>query len=75
MSELERLKEQVEELQSQMAFQEDTVQALNEAVGHQQQEMFTMRRQLELLKARQEEQGAGPSGEAPTILDEKPPHY
>jgi SlyX protein len=75
VSEIDRLKEQVEELQSQMAFQEDTVQALNDAIGHQQREMLTMRRQLELLKQRQEEQAAVPDGDAPTIHDEKPPHY
>jgi SlyX protein len=75
VSEVDRLKEQVEELQSQMAFQEDTVQTLNEAIAHQQQEMLTMRRQLELLKQRQEEQSAAPDGDAPGILDERPPHY
>ena len=65
---------QVEELQSQMAFQEDTVRALNEALVSQQQEMLILRRQLELLKQRLDEQGQRPD-DGPGAAEEKPPHY
>lgn len=74
--ELEEVKQQLMEVQSQVAFQEDTVQALNEAISVQQQEILLLRRQLELLKQRQDEQAAGADGDENTsTLDEKPPHY
>ena len=76
VTELDKLKSELMEVQSQLAFQEDTIQALNEAISSQQQEMLVLRRQLELLKQRQEEQvpGQEPAGES-SLLDEKPPHY
>ncbi len=66
--------EQLVELQSQLAFQEDTVQALQDALAEQQQAILVMRRQLEWLRERQDAQAAqleegGNSGQ------EKPPHY
>lgn len=72
---LEEVVEQLVDLQSQLAFHEDTVAALNEAMASQQQEILVLRQQLTLLKQRQEETQAqveqgGPSGDM-----EKPPHY
>lgn len=64
----------VEELQSQMAFQEDTITALNEAIASQQQEILVLREQMTLLKQRQEEQAAQ-LDEAGPAADERPPHY
>ena len=63
------------ELQSQMAFHEDTIGSLNEALAAQQQEILMLRRQLELLKLRQEEQSATADQAAGMPLEEKPPHY
>ena len=68
----EELREQLIEVQSQLAHQDDTLAALNEALAAQQQEILVLRRQLELLKQRQDEQmlpADGPAG------NEKPPHY
>lgn len=74
MSEIEQLREQLVELQSQLAFHEHTVSTLNEALSGQQQEIITLRQQLALLKQRQDEQAAQmDQGDAP--VDEKPPHY
>jgi SlyX protein len=75
MSGIEDVMQQVVELQSQMAFQEDTVTALNEALAGQQQEILVLRQQLALLKERQDEYAAAldQGGAAPAI--EKPPHY
>ena len=56
---LEALKQQLHAVQGQLAFQEDTVQALDDALTLQQQEIMVLRRQLELLKQRQDELGAG----------------
>ncbi len=75
MAEIDTLKEDMVELQSQMAFQEDTIQALNEAMATQQQEILTLRRQLELLKQRQEEQAAASDSVRDGPGDERPPHY
>lgn len=75
-AEIEELKQQVMEVQNQLAFQEDTMQVLNDALSAQQQEILLLRRQLELLKIRQDEQGAPQEpGGAGSAMDEKPPHY
>jgi SlyX protein len=75
-AELDELKTALAEVQSQLAFQEDTVESLNAALASQQQEILTLRRQLALLKQRLDEQAAlreaAPDGAG---ADEKPPHY
>ena len=75
MSSNEDLQTQLMEVQSQLAFQEDTIATLNEALAAQQQEIITLRRQLTLLKQRQDEQAVqlDQGGSAPA--QEKPPHY
>ncbi len=72
--EFEDVIEQLVELQSQLAFHEDTVAALNEALAAQQREILVLREQLVLLKKRQEETQAqlDQGGED---ADERPPHY
>ena len=72
MSEAPDIANQLMEVQTQLAFQEDTINVLNEALALQQQEILVLRRQLELLKQRQDEQAAG---QVPGEVDEKPPHY
>lgn len=74
MVELEDLVQQVVELQSQLAFHEDTVNALNEEMAGQQQEILILRQQLMLLKQRQDEATAQ-MDQGGTTVDEKPPHY
>ncbi len=65
------------ELQTQLAFQEDLVASLNEALSLQQQELSALREEFELLKQQyrqlREEMGSG-SGVADNAM-EKPPHY
>ncbi|MFT4825105.1 MAG: SlyX protein [Halioglobus sp.] len=75
VADIETLTKDIVELQSQMAFQEHTVEALNEAIAAQQTEISLLKRQLELLKQRQDEQG--PSGDQPgeAVADDRPPHY
>ena len=75
MAEFDKLAADLMEVQSQMAFQEDTVAALNEALTHQQQEIIVLRRQVELLKQRWEEHSTNTDQSPPPVLDEKPPHY
>jgi len=72
--EKQSLEEQITTLQSQAAFQEDAIAALDEALATQQQEILLLRRQLELLQERLKEQAAThDSGVEPAI--DKPPHY
>lgn len=76
--EIDELRQQLMEVQSQLAFQEDTVQSLNDALAQQQQEILLLRRQLELIKLRQDEQAAGTGHQTDQPgrpVDEKPPHY
>jgi SlyX protein len=73
-TDVEKLKEQVMELQAQLAFQEDTISGLDAALAQQQQEILLLRRQLELLHERLREQVPG-QGDGAAEGDEKPPHY
>ena len=75
MTDMQDVSDQLVELQSQVAFQEDTIAALNEALAGQQQEILVLREQLTLLKQRLEEQAAQIDQGAPAAADEKPPHY
>ncbi len=65
------LLQMVEDLQSQVAFQEDALQA---ALTGQQQDLLVLRRQLQLLKERQDEQAAALDDARPEGR-EAPPHY
>lgn len=73
----EKMQQQLVELQTQLAYQEDMLRELNDAMSGQQQEILILRRQLELLKQRQDEQSEGGSGAGPGAEpgEEKPPHY
>ncbi len=73
MGTIEELQQQLVDVQTQLAYQEDTVRQLNQALAAQQQEILVLRRQMQLLKQRQDEQGHAGGTNAP--LDEKPPHY
>jgi SlyX protein len=73
-AEIDELKTALADVQSQVAFQDETVAALNDALASQQQEILLLRRQLELLKQRLDEQ-AGEAVPSTPVSDEKPPHY
>ena len=73
-AEIDALKTALSEVQSQLAFQDEIVAALNDALASQQQDILLLRRQLELLKQRLDEQALGGVSSAP-VTDQKPPHY
>ena len=75
MSENTSLEAQLQELQAQFAFQEDTVASLNEALAVQQREILLLKEELALLKQRIKEQGDTLSEMAGAPADERPPHY
>ncbi|MEY4640024.1 MAG: hypothetical protein RLZZ227_18 [Pseudomonadota bacterium] len=61
------------ELQTQLAFQEQTIAELNEVLTSQQQQIDLLRRELNLLKEQfgtlEDRVDSGP------VQNEKPPHY
>ena len=69
----ESLEQQVIDLQSQLAFQEDTIRDLDAALAEQQRDILLLRRQLQLLQHRLEEQTMQVTTE--NSVQEKPPHY
>ena len=75
MANFDKLAADLVEVQTQLAFQEDTMSVLNEAITGQQQEIFLLRRQLELLKQRLEERGSSADETPGPSVDERPPHY
>jgi len=69
------LKEQLAELQSQVAFQEHAIGGLDAALAQQQRELLLLRRQLELLHERLRAQAGEQTADATPPAEEKPPHY
>jgi SlyX protein len=64
--------ERINDLQSRLAFQDDTIQALNDALVAQQRVLERLQLQVAMLAKRQDEVSAqfGPSED-----DAPPPHY
>ena len=61
----------IEELESKIAFQEDSLQQLDKALSQQQQQIFDLKEQLRYLNERIKEVES-PSG---SPQDAPPPHY
>lgn len=76
-SDQERIEQQIVELQTQLAYQDDVVQALNNIVGQQQLDILSlqgqMRSLLEELKVLLSELDQG--GPNRLSENERPPHY
>ncbi|MCY4045673.1 MAG: SlyX family protein [Cellvibrionales bacterium] len=75
MTEREQLVEQINDLQTQLAFQEDTIAALNQMVAKQQADILELQSQIALIIAefqRVVSQVDAPSG---NVIQERPPHY
>jgi len=66
------MQNQLVELETKLAFQEDMIQALNRTVAEQQQELLEMKRDIEELQTQL--RALAPSL-ASGITDEPPPHY
>ena len=72
-NDIEALRAQLVELQTQVAFQEDTIAGLNEGLRLQQQDLELLKRHWELLKQQYSELHQQLPGAE--VADEKPPHY
>ncbi|MCP3671688.1 MAG: SlyX family protein [Gammaproteobacteria bacterium] len=60
------------ELETKLAFQEDMIQALNHTVAELQQELLELKRDMEELQVQLRTTAPGLT---PGITDEPPPHY
>lgn len=69
--------EQLIELQSQLAFQEDLLQALNDVVTRQQSQIDALQRELTLHREKMTHvlENLPAAGEGGSNEDERPPHY
>jgi SlyX protein len=71
-NEIELIKAQLIELQSQLAFQEDTIQALNDVVTRQQQQIENLN---EIGKQHKSQLEGLVSEQGGDTTEPKPPHY
>ncbi|MBL4660669.1 MAG: SlyX family protein [Alcanivoracaceae bacterium] len=62
------------EIETKIAFQEQTIEQLNEVIIQQQKSIDALQRQLRQLNNKIEEESQHWSQDQ-TIIDEKPPHY
>lgn len=68
--------ERLTQLETQLAFQDDTLEQLNQQVIKQGQELSLLQGQLKQLNQRFKNlQTAQHEDQQPSLADEKPPHY
>ena len=70
---LEALARRIEELETQVAFQDELHESLNATVAKQDSEIIDLKRQFALLSERLKDIGDAAGGAQPQ--DETPPHY
>lgn len=71
----EQLQEQLIEIQTRVAYQEDTLTQLNDVISRQDGELVQLKQQLRLLAQRLDELVREPGQNDAEIIDERPPHY
>jgi SlyX protein len=75
-TEQQRLIDQIIDLETKVAYQEDTVQTLNDVITTQQQDIMQLKRQMTLLLDEVRNVLAdAESGDVVSLADERPPHY
>lgn len=70
---VDKLASRIDELESQLAFHDETIESLSSTVARQDQEIFELKHQFKRLSERLKEMGETAAGAAPQ--DETPPHY
>ncbi len=73
MNELERLQQQIEDLEIKLAFQEHTIEELNDAVTEQQNAIMRMNTQIAFLVTKLK--AMEPANIASMNEETPPPHY
>ncbi len=66
---------QVEDLQSRVSFQEDTLQVLSEQLAQQGSELQTLRTQMQILNKKMGDLLQQLEAQAGPAASERPPHY
>lgn len=70
------IEEQLIDLQTRVAYQEDTLAHLNEVITKQDVELMQLKQQVRLLAQRLDEMARDPiQGDATDIINDRPPHY
>ena len=74
---MKQYEERLISLETQLAFQDDSIEQLNQQVILQQRDLLLLQEQLYLMAQRFKEiqQANEQQGDQPTAADEKPPHY
>jgi len=70
---IESFAKRIEELESQLAFQDELIESLNGTVARQDGEILELKRQFSILSERLTE--IGDASPAAASQDETPPHY
>jgi len=68
-----KLAKRIDELESQMAFQDELIESLNSTVAKQDHDILELKHRLGRISERLREIGDASAGAAPQ--DETPPHY
>lgn len=63
------------ELQTRIAFQEDTINQLNQVITKQDADIIQLQQQIRLLAKRLDELALAQVGGGEEITNERPPHY
>jgi SlyX protein len=71
MSELKTLNERVDALEARVAYQDDTIETLNQTITAQWKQIDVLTRQLAALNDRLQEA----ESRSPGPVNERPPHY
>ncbi len=69
------LADELIELQTRIAFQEDTINQLNQVITKQGADILQLKHQMRLLAKRLDDVALGQVGEGDEIANERPPHY
>jgi SlyX protein len=72
---IEKLEQNVIDLQTQVAFMEHTIDTLNDIVTEQSQLLADQQRQLQLIYQKLESQTNGSQIQPFDLLSDRPPHY
>jgi SlyX protein len=75
MTEREQLVEQINDLQTQLAFQEDTIAALNQMVAKQQADILELQSQMALIITEFQRVVSQMDMTTNSSVQERPPHY
>ena len=69
------LEEQLIDVQTRVAYQEDTLAQLNDVITRQDAEIIQLKQQLRMLAQRFDEMQRNPAQADNDISNERPPHY